>query len=170
MNTIDAVFTVDEGATVGRRSIPTIAEKLVLVVALACGALVVSRHGCAPAMPSWIELQHFLEHGSPATRLREDTELEHLHRVTTRTRTWDELVVLAFDHRVQFEELAARYGRDISQIRAFKRLIAEGARRGAGDRIGAGIILDGRFGEDVQWRCRARGRSNSKRAIHSRSK
>ena len=24
----------------------------------ACGALVVSRHGCAPAMPSWTELQH----------------------------------------------------------------------------------------------------------------
>lgn len=39
MNTIDAVFTVDEGTTFGRRSIPTIAEKLVLVVALACGAL-----------------------------------------------------------------------------------------------------------------------------------
>ena len=39
MNTIDAVFTVEEGATFGRRSIPTIAEKLVLVVALACGAL-----------------------------------------------------------------------------------------------------------------------------------
>ena len=31
----------------------------------ACGALVVSRHGCAPAMPSWTELQHFLAHGSP---------------------------------------------------------------------------------------------------------
>ncbi|HSH90765.1 MAG TPA: 5-dehydro-2-deoxygluconokinase, partial [Ramlibacter sp.] len=115
----------------------------------ACGALVVSRHGCAPAMPSWIELQHFLEHGSSTTRLREDADLEHLHRVTTRTRSWDELVVLAFDHRVQFEELAARHGRDASHIRAFKRLISEGARRGAGERVGAGIILDGRFGEEV---------------------
>jgi 5-dehydro-2-deoxygluconokinase len=57
----------------------------------ACGALVVSRHGCAPAMPSWIELNAFLEHGSPTRRLREDAQLERLHRNTTRTRngeTW----------------------------------------------------------------------------------
>jgi 5-dehydro-2-deoxygluconokinase len=115
----------------------------------ACGALVVSRHGCAPAMASWEELQYFLENGSPTSRLREDKALEHLHRVTTRTRWWDELVVLAFDHRTQLEELAARHGAGADRIRAFKRLIAEGAKRGAGERPGAGIILDGRFGEDV---------------------
>jgi 5-dehydro-2-deoxygluconokinase len=34
----------------------------------ACGAVVVSRHGCAPAMPSWTELSHFLAHGSPGAR------------------------------------------------------------------------------------------------------
>jgi phosphate transport system permease protein len=39
MNTIDAVFGTDEVEAFGRRSIPAIAEKLVLVVALACGAL-----------------------------------------------------------------------------------------------------------------------------------
>ena len=32
-------------------------------LANACGALVVSRHGCAPASPTRIELQHFLKHG-----------------------------------------------------------------------------------------------------------
>ncbi len=26
----------------------------------ACGAIVVSRHGCAPAMPTWAELQSVL--------------------------------------------------------------------------------------------------------------
>ncbi len=115
----------------------------------ACGALVVSRHGCAPAMPSWIELQHFVAHGSPTPRLREDSHLEHLHRASTRTARWKELVVLAFDHRSQFEELAARHGRDEAAITAFKLLIAEGAKRGAEGRTGAGVILDGRFGEDV---------------------
>ena len=44
----------------------------------ACGALVVSRHGCAPAMPSWTELSAFLEHGSPTRRLREDVRLERV--------------------------------------------------------------------------------------------
>ena len=62
----------------------------------ACGALVVSRHGCAPAMPSWVELQHFLTQGSPTRRLREDARLERLHRQTTRTRRWGDLTILAF--------------------------------------------------------------------------
>jgi 5-dehydro-2-deoxygluconokinase len=115
----------------------------------ACGALVVSRHGCAPAMPSWEELQHFLAAGSPTRRLREDAELEHLHRVTTRTRIWKELVVLAFDHRTQLEELAARHGQGAGAIRRLKELTALGARRGAGSRPGAGVILDGRFGDEV---------------------
>lgn len=115
----------------------------------ACGALVVSRHGCAPAMPSWKELQHFVARGSRTARLREDTGLEHLHRVTTRTLAWDELVVLAFDHRQQLEDIAARHGLGPQRIRDFKRLIALGAQRGAQGRRGAGVILDGRFGEEV---------------------
>jgi 5-dehydro-2-deoxygluconokinase len=115
----------------------------------ACGAIVVSRHGCAPAMASWAELQHFVAHGASTPRLREDRNLEHLHRVTTRTRRWDELVIMAFDHRVQLEDIAARHGQGAQRIRAFKHLLAQGARRGAARRPGAGVILDGRFGEDV---------------------
>jgi 5-dehydro-2-deoxygluconokinase len=115
----------------------------------ACGALVVSRHGCAPAMASWEELQFFLDHGSNTRRLREDVQLEHLHRVSTRTRRWEELVILAFDHRIQLEEIADRHGANHGRINAFKLLIAEGARQGAGKRSGVGIIVDGRFGEDV---------------------
>lgn len=115
----------------------------------ACGALVVSRHGCAPAMASWEELQFFLVHGSATRRLREDAQLEHLHRASTRTRRWEELVILAFDHRMQLEELAARHGAGNERIPPFKALIAEGARRGAAQRAGVGVIVDGRFGEDV---------------------
>jgi 5-dehydro-2-deoxygluconokinase len=115
----------------------------------ACGALVVSRHGCAPAMPSWEELKFFLLNGSKTRRLREDTRLERLHRATTRTRRWAELVILAFDHRVQLEELAARHGADHERIRLFKSLIAKGARQGAQGRAGVGIIVDDRFGDEV---------------------
>jgi 5-dehydro-2-deoxygluconokinase len=115
----------------------------------ACGALVVSRHGCAPAIPSWEELEHFLAHGSPTRRLREDAQLNHLHRVTTRTRRWPSLAVLAFDHRAQLEALADEHGAPREHIRTFKRLVAEGALRGAGDSPGAGVILDDRYGEDV---------------------
>jgi 5-dehydro-2-deoxygluconokinase len=115
----------------------------------ACGALVVSRHGCAPAIPSWEELDDFLRRGSPTRRLREDPTLNHLHRVTTRTRRWPSVAVLAFDHRAQLEALADEHGAPRDHIRTFKRLVAEGALRGAGDTPGAGVILDDRYGEDV---------------------
>jgi 5-dehydro-2-deoxygluconokinase len=115
----------------------------------ACGALVVSRHGCAPAIPSWEELDHFLRHGSPTRRLREDAELNRLHRVTTRTCRWPAVAVLAFDHRAQLEALADEHGAPHDRIRTFKRLVAEGALRGAGDAPGAGVIVDDRYGEDV---------------------
>jgi 5-dehydro-2-deoxygluconokinase len=121
----------------------------------ACGALVVSRHGCAPAMPSWDELQHFLAHGSPQRSLRKDAALEHLHRATTRLVEWPELAVLAFDHRLQFEELCGDVPGAAGRIARFKQLVAEGARRGAealrkgGGAVPAfGVILDDRYGED----------------------
>lgn len=114
----------------------------------ACGALVVSRHGCAPAMASWPELQHFLRHGSPHRRLREDAALEHIHRATTRLRATRELAVLAFDHRVQFEELAGGAAAG-ERIARFKSLVAQAARQGAAKMPSPGIILDDRYGEDV---------------------
>ena len=100
-------------------------------------------------MASWEELQFFLQHGSATRRLREDAKLEHLHRVSTRTRRWDELVILAFDHRIQMVEIADRYGASHERISRFKALVAEGARQAAGSRPGVGVIVDGRFGEDV---------------------
>lgn len=125
----------------------------------ACGAIVVSRHGCAPAMPSWDELQHFLQHGSPTRRLREDARLEQLHRASTRTRRWGSLAVLAFDHRSQLEDLASRHGAATARIADFKQLVAQAARQGydtaqasAGGAAGfptPGVIIDGRYGEDV---------------------
>ncbi|NRF70865.1 5-dehydro-2-deoxygluconokinase [Aquincola sp. S2] len=115
----------------------------------ACGALVVSRHGCAPAMPSWTELQHFLFHGSPTRRLREDAQLEHLHRVTTRTRAWPELLVLAVDHRAQLQQLAEAHGQGAVRIQRFKQLVDAAAVQGAAGRPGAGIILDSSYGEAV---------------------
>jgi len=116
-----------------------------------CGALVVSRHGCAPAMPSFEELQYFIDKGSKTKRVREDADIEHLHRVTTRTRRWKELVVLAYDHRVQLEQLAGGNGPEQRErIEKFKRLVAEGGRRAAGNTAtGIGMILDDRYGENT---------------------
>ena len=76
-----------------------------LTYANACGAFAVSRHGCAPAYPSWTELQMFLKRGVKTPALRKDQELEQLHWSTTRTSAWDTVRIFAFDHRMQLEDL-----------------------------------------------------------------
>jgi len=115
----------------------------------ACGAIVVSRHGCAPAMPTWPELSHFLAMQNRPFRLRESAALEQLHWATTRGHLYDELTVLAIDHRNQFEELADDLGVDRVRIGVFKSLallaidvVARGDAR-------FGVLLDGRYGFDA---------------------
>lgn len=113
----------------------------------ACGALVVSRHGCAPAMPSWTELDCFLARSDRPDRLHEDTRTAYLHRVTAGRRRRAEIFALAFDHRRQFDDLAAQHGQPLARVAAFKRLIAA-ALDAAGDPLRAGAIVDERFGRD----------------------
>src|SRR4029077_3803436 len=78
------------------------------------GALVVARHGCAPAMPTPAELDYFLDQAKQdPERMRRpdrDSTLAHLHRVTVPRPRWPELYIFAFDHRSQFAELAHRAG------------------------------------------------------------
>jgi 5-dehydro-2-deoxygluconokinase len=111
----------------------------------ACGAIVVSRHGCAPAMPTWAELSTFLE-GKWPRRLRESEELEHIHRATTRTPRPAELLVLAMDHRGPLETLAAEVDASESALEAFKALAIDAVDRVANGDPRFGILLDGRFG------------------------
>ncbi len=112
----------------------------------ACGALVVSRHGCAPAMPTWPELAAFLDGRPRPRRLRQDAELEHLHWATTRRGEHPRLCVLALDHRTQFEALAAEVGADAAKIEAFKLAGLEAVRTCAGGGPGFGVLLDDRHG------------------------
>lgn len=118
-------------------------------LANACGAFAVSRHGCAPAIPSWIELDGFLRAGSRHRRLREDPHLEQIHWATNRTAKWPQVLAFAFDHRAQLEELCERAGTSREHIPYFKRLAFTAARMVGGDRPDWGILLDGRYGEDV---------------------
>jgi len=105
----------------------------------ACGALVVSRHGCAPAMPSKAELELFLSRSDWPFRLRDAAELEHVHRRTTGRKPWPEVLALAFDHRRQLEELGPP-----PKIRAFKRLVAQ-----ALPASGKAALVDDRYGEEA---------------------
>ncbi len=115
----------------------------------ACGAFAVSRHGCAPAVPSWTELDWFLRHGSRERELRRDRRLEHIHWATTRSRDWPQLLAFAADHRSQFEELASRTGRGAADIARFKDLALEAAATVAAGRSDAGVLLDDRYAADA---------------------
>ncbi len=112
----------------------------------AAGAIVVSRHGCAPAMPTWTEMEYFLARQKRPYRLRDDRELEHLHWATTRRGTYDELVVLAMDHRTQFEELAHTSSASDERIAAFKTLAVRAVDKVANGDARFGLLLDGRHG------------------------
>ena len=115
----------------------------------ACGAFAVSRLLCSPEIPTWAELQRFLEVGSPHRALRHDTDLNHLHWVTTRQDHWPVLRAFAIDHRQQLEVLADSAGAPWERIAAFKRLAVEATARVAQGRPGYGMLLDSRHGREA---------------------
>ena len=115
----------------------------------ACGAIVVSRHGCAPAMPTKPELEAFLSRADLPFRLREDSELSHLHWATTRRGDDGELMILAIDHRSQFEDIARETGSSSADISRFKQLAFQALDRVGANDAGFGLIMDDRFGFDI---------------------
>ena len=123
----------------------------------ACGAFAVSRLLCSPEIPTWQELQYFLEHGSPHRALRKDEALNHVHRATTRRAPAGQLMALAIDHRTQFEEMADRRGVGHEKIAAFKLLAVEAASRVAAGRPGFGMLLDDTYGHEAMIEAARRG-------------
>ena len=122
-----------------------------LTYANACGALVVSRHGCAPAMPTAEELDDYISRAQDVPRPDQDTRLNYLHRVTTRyPREWPELCVLAMDHRQQFFDMAQAAGASEDHIPLLKSLLLNAAEQGAqetGLQGQAGVLLDDTYGQ-----------------------
>ena len=125
-----------------------------LQYANASGALVVSRHGCTPAMPTWEELQNYLSRAHDVPRPDLDDTLNYLHRVTAPDRpVWDkDLCIFAFDHRVQLTDMADAYGVPHAKIIQAKRLMLQGAKQGFAQSNydgHMGIFADETWGQDV---------------------
>lgn len=120
-----------------------------LKYANACGAFAVSRHGCAPAYPSWDELQYFFETGVKNAALRKDAALEQVHWSTNRIGHRSEMRVFAFDHRIQLQDMADTAGVSHDRIGSFKKLCLEAANKVAAGRDGYGILCDSRVGRDA---------------------
>jgi 5-dehydro-2-deoxygluconokinase len=125
-----------------------------LKFANACGAFAVSRHGCTPAYPSIDELDFFLERGVKNPALRKDKELEQVHWATNRKGDWSTMRVLAFDHRLQFEEMD---GATEAKIGAFKNLCLDALGEVAQGQPGYGLLCDSRLGRDALYKAAGQG-------------
>jgi 5-dehydro-2-deoxygluconokinase len=119
----------------------------------ACGALVVSRHACAPSMPTRHELEYFVAHAESLTpRPGENRFLTRLHRVTSPRPHWDPVFVLAFDHRRQFFELAQEAGASEARLPRLKRLLVDAVARVEAEAQLAGrigVLIDDTYGADA---------------------
>jgi 5-dehydro-2-deoxygluconokinase len=126
----------------------------------AAGALVVSRHACAPAMPTEEELQYFLDHVETLTEPGNDSTLNWLHHVTPKRHSWNDVFIFAFDHRSQLYDLACQVGVPETRLRALKRLLVETVAR-TEQRLGLygslGALIDDHYGEDALHAATGRG-------------
>jgi 5-dehydro-2-deoxygluconokinase len=129
-------------------------------IANACGAIVVSRHACSAAMPTPTELEHWFS-GSRNPKVDADQQLAHLHRVTTARPQWEELCVMAFDHRSQFYDMAREAAVSDSKIPALKKLLVQAAAQVEVDRQlqgHTGVLIDGGdYGRDALASATGRG-------------
>lgn len=118
----------------------------------ACGALVVSRHACAPAMPTPAELEYFLANAHQMKRPDRDAALTQLHRVSPARREWDEVLGFAFDHRDQLVALARQAGVGEERISKLKQLFVQAVAETEMQVGGQGkmaVLIDDRFGQDA---------------------
>jgi len=128
-------------------------------IANACGAIVVSRHACAPAMPTPAELAHWFS-GRRLPKVDADPVLAHLHRTTPNRAEWPVLHVMAFDHRSQFEAMAREAGTPLSRLPVLKQLLlraadATGKSHALQGRLG--VLIDERYGIDALHAATGRG-------------
>jgi len=128
-------------------------------LANACGAIVVSRHACAPAMPTPAELAHWFS-GERNPKVDADVQLAHLHRTTAARSQWNELNVMAFDHRSQFFDLAREAGASETRLPVLKTLLLRAAEqvehsRSLAGRIG--VLVDSVYGEQALHQATGRG-------------
>lgn len=110
------------------------------------GAMVVSRHGCSPAMPYWEELCAFM---SVPTEIE---PMKEFHSILDRPAIKAPLCFLAFDHRIPFKRLASQYNRSKEDICRFKLLITQALQSldiKTVKTVSLGIIVDQEYGENV---------------------
>jgi len=122
----------------------------------ACGAFAVSRLLCASAIPTFVELQYFLQHGSRQKALRHDQQLNHIHWATTRGANIPVLMAIDMGYSRKILERLNKAGDD-DAIVTFNRLAVAAAANVAESCAGCGVLLDGRFGRQAMFDAQGAG-------------
>jgi 5-dehydro-2-deoxygluconokinase len=129
-------------------------------VANACGAIVVSRHGCSVAMPTPEELTHYFDQLTGGVNPDGDATLRALHHSTTPHKVYDELLTFAFDHRIQLAEMCHQSGASVSKITGLKKLLVASAQC-IEDEFKLhgrfGILCDDQYGQEALYAAQGRG-------------
>ena len=142
---------------------------------------VVSRHGCAPAMPSWLELQHFLATARASARCATTPTSS---TCTARRPGWatGRSSLCSPSTTASSSRSSPRAARDGAidapraiGSRASSSSSRRGGQRGASASTGFGVIVDDRYGEDVLpmltgGAAGSRGRSSSRARVRSPSR
>ena len=118
----------------------------------ACGALVVTRHGCSPAAPSFAEIEHFIRHFDEVPNLPHHQKMEQLHlRTELGQPQKGELLILAFDHRTQFETSCRENDLPLDLISTFKEQVYKGFQKvhEANKNKGLAILIDPEYGQTI---------------------
>ncbi len=131
--------------------------KSTMRIANACGALAVSRHGCAPSYPSWKELEFFLSRGVKCPALRLDTQLEQIHWATNRNVHWPQLRVLSLEDCRWLTAMCRQYGHDISRAGDFLQLCVEAVQIVAAEQPGVGVLCNDTLGRKSLYRAAGSG-------------
>ena len=130
----------------------------------ACGALVVTRHGCSPASPSFEEIEYFISNFDNFSNLKQHPhqtfwpKMNQLHlRTELRQRqnperpVREELLILAYDHRTQFEDSCRENDLPLDLISTFKEQVYKGFQKvyEADKNKRLAILIDPEYGQTI---------------------
>ena len=96
----------------------------------ACGALVVTRHGCSPSSPSFEEMDYFIKFFDKIKDLANHPIMNQMHlRTELGNPQKNDLLILNLENQIQFEKSCLDKGISLDLISEFKEQVHEGFKR-----------------------------------------
>ncbi|MDF1760247.1 MAG: 5-dehydro-2-deoxygluconokinase [Coxiellaceae bacterium] len=124
----------------------------------ACGAITVSRHACAPAIPSYQEMRYFISHYQTDMSASCWAAIDHMHQSVDLGYASDQpMYTLAFDHRIQFESSCNVKEFCHDRIVEFKQCIYRAFVQVAQVQQNCALLLDPVYGQDTLIDANAKG-------------